>query len=287
MDDYVNLRPKPYRLVDRGHKSAKVAKAVSVSAGDRVILSNPETGETIAADVDAVSADGLTLKLSENPGSASFLYPYREAAPLTVFRYNTFLGGYRYGLLLRVIDSVIEGNFFDRLGAAAIALENHPWWKGGPEGLASERVRIVGNTVRHNRDEDGAIFTGIRKANREYAGDVRGFFDIDIIANEIVDWQFNAISLRHAIGGQIACNQIKGSDAVPLEEGKHEAIRVNHASGIRVRGNGFSDKRTGYESMSVVNTDDTTIEDGHSSLRLADCGFVPGHRGASHAPAWP
>lgn len=281
MDDVVNLRPDPIPVTARSAQGVTLAQGGGITAGERVGIFNPASGETAMRTVRSVSGDGKSLTLDGAPGSGTFLYASHQAAPQTVFRFNTFRGGNRYGLLLRVVDSVIEGNVFERQAGAAISLENHPWWRGGPEGLTSEDLLIVNNEVRRNLDAHGSFFAAIMKADHSVANGPKALLRVRFFANTFLDWQHHAINLNHGVQATIACNTIDASSGAPaLPAGLNQAIRVNDSQGVLVENNQIADPRGGYTPVTIVASGGVEQRGNGASAQTGACLLASSRRGA-------
>lgn len=277
MDDFVNLRPSALDVVSRTARSVTLSTSSHrVPVGDDVVVYRFSDGASVERKVVAVS--GATLELDGGPGPGTRLYAYSQAAPRTVLRYNTLLGGKRYGFLLRTRGAVIEGNVFDRLAGSAVAFENHPW--RSDEGVASRDVLVVGNEIRDNRDEQGAIFAAIMKCDtagptgcsRTIASAPRAMRDLRFVRNTVDGGLGHGIALHDATSGAIRCNDIGssgGSDIlvhatskVTIEHNRIDApLQLSAVTGLVQAGNG-------------------------ATANVAACLVAGSRRGADGAPRW-
>jgi hypothetical protein len=285
MDDYVNLRASRFTIVARTDRTVTITGG-KVAAGDRVGLQDQSTGNAWARNVLAIDSTGTVLTLDGSPGTATYAYPYSGAAPKTVFRYNSMLGGHRYSVLARIKESVFEGNVFDRNGSSAMAFENHPWWDP-PEGLGSEDVQIVDNEFRSiPSGAGGALWVAVMKENRTVATGARILDRIRIVGNTFRDWTGSAIHVNHETDSDIRCNAITSTLSTPLG-GSAAAIRVNDSATVRIFDNRIDDPRSGYTPLLVTGSDGVTADRNGPTADPGACRLAPSRRGASSAPAWP
>jgi hypothetical protein len=201
-DDFVNLRSMREDILYKRANHVELSNNDNIAIGDRIGFNNPQTGESYIRSVRAIDAEMVTL---DGPvGNTKHAYPESTAAPLSAFRFNTFIGGLRHVLLLRTNHSVVEGNLFIHIPSTAIALENHPWWHSGPEGLYSSDLTIVGNLFVSNKAS--AISGGIRKVNRSFARNQRMMKGLRVIDNRFYGTE-SGIHLHNLVNSFIQCNQ--------------------------------------------------------------------------------
>lgn len=201
-DDFVNLRSKREDILNKHANRIELLSKDNIAIGDRIGFNHPQTGESYIRTVRAMGANMITL---DGPvGNAKHAYPESTAAPLSAFRFNTFIGGLRHALLLRTHHSVVESNLFIHIPSTAIALENHAWWRGGPEGLYSSDLAIVGNLFVSNKA--CAISGGIRKVDRTFARNQRMMAGLRVINNRFQDTE-SGINLHHLVNSFVQCNQ--------------------------------------------------------------------------------
>jgi hypothetical protein len=201
-DDFVNLRSKRQDILKKHANHVELLGKTNTAIGDRIGFNNPQTGESYIRTVRALGADMITL---DGPvGNTKHAYSESTAAPLSAFRFNTFIGGLRHALLLRTHHCVVEGNLFINIPSTAIALENHPWWRGGPEGLYSSDLTIVGNLFVSNKTD--AISGGIRKVDHSFARNQRMMEGLHVVNNRFQDTE-SGINLHHLVDSYVQCNQ--------------------------------------------------------------------------------
>ncbi|TDE08356.1 hypothetical protein [Jiangella asiatica] len=231
MDDVVNLRPIPHVVTEitDGGQALTLADSVAIPVGTEVagyVFADGTTTRTTVEQVDIGADDTTVLHLAAPITQADVLYGMHDAAPLTTFRNDAFVGGLRYGLLLRTVDTTVESTLFDTQDGAAMIFENHPW--RGNEGLMSLRARVINNVVARNRDIAGSVQVGLLACGggtgptctreRAITERARPHEDLQFVANEVTDWTGHGIALRNGRRNEIACNLIgepSGSPQTP------------------------------------------------------------------------
>jgi len=171
------------------------------------------------------------------------LFTMTKRNALFMIRNNQFTGIRRYGTVFRSADGVVKNNRYAGTSNAAIATINEPdSWHNG---LASQRILIVGNTIDQCAFEAsstnvGSIHVLLRKLGGGQAPE-RLYRRITIANNTITNWSQRAISLQNAEDCAVVGNMIRSTLAsYPLAAGEHYGIFLNNVRRTPVTGNDLS-----------------------------------------------
>jgi len=251
-DDGVNVYSTPAHLggaFPDGFVESDFSDPYRVRPGDRLAAFDPASGslegEFFVKQVDFERSRLLLDKplprgfsISSEKG-AKAVYNMNLAGAGTLVRGNVFRNFRGRGLLLKCVDSVVEGNLFEGVSNVAIDMTNN---QDVPEGLQCERLLVAGNKIEacgydanFNRDNPGAIsliFVNSRCENAKSPG----HSGIAICGNSIEKWSGRAISIASAKNVELIGNEI----GKPLQQKGGEVsepVSTVNADSVSMKGN--------------------------------------------------